>query len=92
MESLTCVLLNANKVSKRTGLSDVMLLLGDTTDGDTFFSSGVRAGIRVFTLVTRGWAASKFLMRASKFNMTPNGECQIIGPDRSHIFDAGMNF
>ncbi len=27
----------------------------------------------VFTLVTRGWAASEFLTRASKFNMTPNG-------------------
>ncbi len=27
----------------------------------------------VFTLVTRGWAASEFLMSASKFNMTPNG-------------------
>ncbi len=24
--------------------------------------------------------------------MTPNGECQIIGPDRSQIFDAGVNF
>ncbi len=29
--------------------------------------------IGVFTLVTRGWAASEFLTRASKFNMTPNG-------------------
>ena len=27
----------------------------------------------VFTLVTRGWAASEFFTRASKFNMTPNG-------------------
>ncbi len=44
--------------------------------------------IGVFTLVTRGWAASEFLTLASKFSMTPNGECQIIGPDRSHIFDA----
>ncbi len=42
----------------------------------------------VFTLVTRGWAASEFLTRVSKFNMTPNGEHQIIGPDRSQIFDA----
>ncbi len=25
----------------------------------------------VFTLVTRGWAASEFLTRASKFNMMP---------------------
>ncbi len=25
-------------------------------------------------------------------NMTPNGERQIIGPDRSQIFDAGVNF
>ncbi len=24
--------------------------------------------------------------------MMPNGECQIISPDRSHIFDAGVNF
>ena len=48
--------------------------------------------IGVFTLVTRGWAASELLMRVSKFNMTPNGECQIISPDRSHIFDAGVNF
>ncbi len=28
----------------------------------------------VSTLVTRGWAASEFLTRASKVNMTPNGE------------------
>ncbi len=35
----------------------------------------------VFTLVTRGWAASEFLTRVTKFNMMPNGECQIIGPD-----------
>ncbi len=27
----------------------------------------------VFTLVTRGWAASEFLRLVSKFNMTPNG-------------------
>ncbi len=27
----------------------------------------------VFTLVTRGWAASEFLTPVSKFNMTPNG-------------------
>ncbi len=39
-------------------------------------------------MVTRGWAASEFLTRASTFNMTPNGEHQIIGPDRSQIFDA----
>ncbi len=32
-----------------------------------------RDAIGVFTLVTRGWAASEFLMRASKFNMMPNG-------------------
>ncbi len=44
--------------------------------------------IGVFTLVTRGWAASEFLTRTSKFNMTPNGECQIMGPDQSQIFDA----
>ncbi len=24
--------------------------------------------------------------------MMPNGECQIIGPDRSQIFDVGVNF
>ncbi len=48
--------------------------------------------IGVFTLVTRGWAASEFLTHASNFNMTPNGEHQIMGPDRSHIFDAGVNF
>ena len=24
--------------------------------------------------------------------MTPNGECQIISPDQSQIFDAGVNF
>ncbi len=41
--------------------------------------------IGVFTLGTRGWVASEFLTRASKFNMTPNG-------DRPHIFDAGVNF
>ncbi len=29
--------------------------------------------IGVFTLVTRGWAASEFLTRVSKFNVTPNG-------------------
>ncbi len=52
--------------------------------------TGVSLG--VFTLVTRGWAASEFLTCASKFNMTPNGEHQIIGLDRSHIFDAGVNF
>ncbi len=46
-----------------------------------------------------GWAASEFLMRMSKFlparvkvNMTPNGEHQIIRPDQSQIFDAGVNF
>ncbi len=44
--------------------------------------------IGVFTLVTRVWAASEFLTLASKVNMTPNGEHQIIRPDRSHIFDA----
>ncbi len=53
-------------------------------------SGYVRIG--VFRLVTRGWAASEFLTRASKFNMTPSGEHQIISPDRSHIFDAGVNF
>ncbi len=46
----------------------------------------------VFTLVTSGWVVSEFLMRVSKFNMTPNGERQTIGPDRSHIFEAGVNF
>ena len=35
----------------------------------------------VFMLVTRCWAASEYLMHASKFNMMPNGERQIIGPD-----------
>ncbi len=25
-------------------------------------------------------------------NITPNGEHQIIGPDRSQIFDTGVNF
>ncbi len=42
-----------------------------------------------------GWAASDFLTRASKFcragvkvNMTPNGERQIVGPDRSQFFVA----
>ena len=34
----------------------------------------IREPIGVFTLVTRGWAASEFLTRASKVNMTPNGE------------------
>ncbi len=45
-----------------------------------------------------GWVASEFLTRTSKYrrmgikvNMTPNGEHQIIGPDRSQIFDAGVN-
>ncbi len=42
--------------------------------------------IGVFILVTRGWAASEFLTCASKFNMMPNGEHQIIGPDRSQTF------
>ncbi len=40
----------------------------------------------VFMLVTLGWVVSEFLTHASKFNMMPNGECQIISPDRSHIF------
>ncbi len=35
------------------------------------FSVDFRIG--VFTLVTRGWAASEFLTQTSKFNMTPNG-------------------
>ncbi len=48
--------------------------------------------IGVFTLVMRGWVASEFLTHASKFNMTPNGDHQIIGPDQSHMFDAGVNF
>ena len=47
-----------------------------------------RVRIGVFTLVTRGWAVSEFLTCESKFNMTLNGERQIIGPDRSHVFDA----
>ncbi len=47
---------------------------------------GSHARLGVFTLVTRGWAASEFLTRASKFNMMPNGEHQIIGPDRSQNF------
>ncbi len=34
---------------------------------------GKTTAIGVFTLVTRGWAASEFLMCASTFNMTPNG-------------------
>ncbi len=46
----------------------------------------------VFTWVTHGWVASEFLRQVSKFNMTPNGEHQIIGPDRSHIFEVGVNF
>ncbi len=41
----------------------------------------------VFTLVTRSWAASEFLTHASKVNMTPNGEHQIIGLDH-RLFDA----
>ena len=40
----------------------------------------------------RGWAASEFLTCASKVNMMPNGEHQIIGPDRSQIFDARVKF
>ncbi len=51
-----------------------------------------QTGIGVFMLVTWVWAASEFLTCPSKFNMMPNGEPQIIGPDRSHIFDVGINF
>ncbi len=50
---------------------------------------GSKVPIRVFhigELVKRGWAASKFLTRASKVNMMPNGEHQIISPDRSQTF------
>ncbi len=38
-------------------------------------AGGFQMKLGVFTLVTRGWAASEFLTRASKFNMRPNGEC-----------------
>ncbi len=55
------------------------------------FHQGTTLG--VFTLVTRGWAASEFLTCASKVNMMPNGERQIIGPDRSQTFwRAHQNF
>ncbi len=54
--------------------------------GRDFFPSARDATIGVFTLVTRGWVESEFLMRASKVNMTPNGEHQIIGLDRSQTF------
>ncbi len=56
------------------------------------FRAAGRLHLGVFTLVTRSWAASEFLTGTSKFNMMPNGERQIIGPGRSHIFDAGVNF
>ncbi len=41
--------------------------------GQIYTGSWNTEPIGVFTLVTRGWAASEFLTRASKFNMTPTG-------------------
>ncbi len=45
--------------------------------------------IGVFILAGR---RQNFWRAGVKVNMTPNGEHQIIGPDRSQIFDAGINF
>ncbi len=41
---------------------------------------------------SRWWLAVGRRQNFWRVHMTPNGECQIIGPDRSHIFDAGVNF
>ncbi len=41
-------------------------------ESPAFVDNQTRVTLGVFTLVTRGWAASEFLTRASKFNMTPN--------------------
>ncbi len=48
-------------------------LLGHKGLSTSAFRYVVMTPLGVFTLVTRGWAASEFLTRASKFNMTPNG-------------------